>query len=322
MHQLRKSREPLKRARVVFRPVLNEIEVERDLPKSDIAQPAREFAGVFLAIAVDHDVPVSVDSLLVERLDPVHVASPRDRKASRRRDVPAACLTAEPPAVEGRDRAGVYDDSRRFTEKGREGAGVEAIDGRHLVGIGWGMRRDQEEAPIVSRRPSTSVGETPRHSAIRSRMRARTRSRSSGGSALVRPAVGTGGRTFRWIWSARPKRQSCLRRAFIVPSMATGRMGTCSLMARRNAPSLKASMRPSRERVPSGKNITEHRSRRYFRAVDNTTAPLRRSPRLTGISPAIFIIHPTSGTENNSAFATHFISQGRRLITGMSANDW
>ena len=44
-------------------------------------------------------------------------------------------------------------------------------------------------------------------------------------------------------------------------------------------------------------------------------------PRFTGMSPANHIIQPMTGIRNSSALDSHFISQGRWLMSRMSAKD-
>ncbi len=107
-----------------------------------------------------------------------------------------------------------------------------------------------------------------------------------------------------------------------MPSMASGSTGTPASTASRKAPSWKAFTRPSRERVPSAKNITEHRFASTPRARARTRARLSGSLRSTGMSPASFISQPKNGRSKSSFLATHFISHGSRETSGMSALDW
>ena len=55
------------------------------------------------------------------------------------------------------------------------------------------------------------------------------------------------------------------------------------------------------------------------RAIASTA--LGPNPRRTGTSPASCIIQPSTGTRNSSALESHFISQGRWLMSRMSAKD-
>ncbi len=107
-------------------------------------------------------------------------------------------------------------------------------------------------------RASTAAAGRPRHAHSCAAMRCRTFSRSAEVSEDLRPSVNTGGSTRNRTY-ARPMRQPIPGRVSWDPSMTNGKTGTCALIASRNAPSEKAPSRPSRERVPSGKNITEHR---------------------------------------------------------------
>src|SRR5690606_28298959 len=66
----------------------------------------------------------------------------------------------------------------------------------------------------------------------------------------------------------------------------------------------------------------EQRFWRRSRAWRTTAARLVALRRSTGMSAAIRIIQPPTGTLKRAAFATHFISHGSREITGMSAFDW
>ena len=106
-----------------------------------------------------------------------------------------------------------------------------------------------------------------------------------------------------------------------VPATTSGRIGTPASTARRNAPSLKGSRSSVRERVPSGKIITDTPLRSRSRHASSASARLLRSVRRTGMSPARYIIHPITGMRKMDSLLSHFISQGRWLIRKMSARD-
>jgi len=96
-----------------------------------------------------------------------------------------------------------------------------------------------------------------------------------------------------------------------VPAMAMGRIGTCASTASENAPPLNWSSSSLGERVPSGKIITETRLPSRSRHWVSASAPLSRSPRTTGTSPAMRIIQPITGMLKMVFFESHFISHGR-----------
>ena len=149
---------------------------------------------------------------------------------------------------------------------------------------------------------------------------ARTFALSAGTSAGVSPAVSTGSSTSTTAVE-RPKRQSCLGSAVAVPWSASGRIGTPASIASRNAPSLNGRRSDVVDRVPSGKIITDTRCERTSRQRAIASTALGPKPRFTGTSPARCISQPMTGIRNNSALESHFISQGRLLMSRMSAND-
>ena len=75
------------------------------------------------------------------------------------------------------------------------------------------------------------------------------------------------------------------------------------------------------ERVPSGKIMTDTRRASTSRQRAMRLDGAGPEPRLTGMSPASCIIQPMTGMRNSSALESHFISQGRWLMSRMSAND-
>ncbi len=120
---------------------------------------------------------------------------------------------------------------------------------------------------------------------------------------------------------ARPNTGEPLGSAPRVPATASGRIGTPISTARRNAPSLKGSNSEVRERVPSGKIITETPFRSRSRHCSMACIRLDCSPRRTSMSPASRIIHPWKGTRKTASLESHFISHGRCEIRKMSALD-
>ena len=115
-----------------------------------------------------------------------------------------------------------------------------------------------------------------------------------------------------------PSRQSCLRSAVRVPCTASGRTGAWASMASRNAPSLNSASSPLAERVPSGNTIIETWASSRARHCASAAITLSRSPRTSGMSPAIRISQPTAGILKNCALASHFISHGRWEMSRMS----
>ncbi len=161
----------------------------------------------------------------------------------------------------------------------------------------------------------------PRSRANSSTILWRTASRSAGTCFMFQPSTETASSIRRWISWVLPKIHEFRGRAAPEPSTTSGNIGTCSRIANWNGPSLKGRTFPSGDRVPSGKKTTEHRWRRYRAHCNIAFAPLRRSDRSIGTSPAMRSIQPTKGNRNNSALASHFVSSFKWAITGMSAMD-
>ena len=92
-------------------------------------------------------------------------------------------------------------------------------------------------------------------------------------------------------------------------------------MAKRKAPSLNGSISHERERVPSGKIITETFFLSRSRHCRIASAAESRLPRTSLMSPAICIIQPMNGSLNIVSLLSHFISHGKQLIRNTSAYD-
>ena len=162
---------------------------------------------------------------------------------------------------------------------------------------------------------------TPRRRANSSTILCRTASRSAETCFMFQPSTETASSTRRWMSCIPPKIHEFLGSATPEPSTTSGNMGICSRIANWNGPSLNGRTCPSGDRVPSGKKTTEHPCRRYRAHCNNAFAPLRRSDRSIGTSPAMRSIQPSTGNRNNSALASHFVSSFKCAINGMSPRD-
>ena len=107
-----------------------------------------------------------------------------------------------------------------------------------------------------------------------------------------------------------------------VPSRAIGRIGARVRSASSNAPLLNGRMRPSTERVPSGKIITELPPRSVASHISIIRITLSRLPRTSGMYRLSDMFQPISGIRKFSIFETHLKCRNSRNSTRMSTKDW
>jgi len=166
---------------------------------------------------------------------------------------------------------GRHDRQHRAGDRGRRGDGQLRLDGPRVprpadLPDARGPARDLHGAAALPPRPlggAVAAGQAPADppssAASRSRvawMRARTSSRSPSTSSIPIPSTGIGSR-IATLACALPKAADPFSIARRVPWTARGSTGAPVSMARRKGPFRKGSSSPVRDRVPSGKTITE-----------------------------------------------------------------